>query len=407
MRKAQTARDIFVMTHYYDREQPSFNRWYEWVIVLWTTIVTWVFGQMVLTAPFGDILNAIDPETGALASNLMADELANADPANLLLLFGGFTFIGIGGLLGVVGLMVHYFGSRGRASLIVGMIGVFLSLIGVIPIFMANSLFAESTALLMSVIGLSPLAYALMLLTFPAALVGLYFGWTKVQGRSLTSLHTVFVRFRWGRVIQSFVIGWAVLAAFTLGASLLGFASPRFIFDASRFLPFALLSFLLLPVQSATEEIVVRGFMNKGLIQVLGNKWVAFTLTSGLFMALHLSNPEAKAGADAGILPIVMSGYFFFGFAACLMVLIDDGLESAIGIHAANNTFAAIFVNYENSVLPTPSVWQVTPNPTGDAISTIIVLSVILACLYVTRKRWVIDRAPLPKPKETLSKTFA
>ncbi|MEM7729236.1 MAG: CPBP family intramembrane glutamic endopeptidase, partial [Pseudomonadota bacterium] len=157
-------------------------------------------------------------------------------------------------------------------------------------------------------------------------------------------------------------------------------------FDPSRFWIFALVSILLLPVQSATEEIVVRGYMNKGLIHWFGNKWVAFVITSGAFMALHLSNPEALAAASEGNLPIVMSGYFFFGMAACLMVLIDDGLESAIGVHAGNNTFAAIFVNYENSALPTPSIWQSTPDPTRDSITIIVILCVVLAILYATRK---------------------
>jgi membrane protease YdiL (CAAX protease family) len=393
--------------HYYDRETHPSGRWYEWIIVLWMTIVTWILGQLILTGPFQGILASIDPERAQMATDMMATEMEAAGLGFWLLLFVGFTLCVLGLLLGVIGLLVHYLGARGKASLVTGLIGVFLTFAGLIPIFMSNSVFAESSSELLSVIGLSPLAYALMLLTFPAALVGLYLGWTKVKGRSLTSLHTIFIRFRWGRVIQSFLIGWAVLAAFSFGASLLGFSTPRFIFDASRFLPFALLSLLLLPVQSATEEIVVRGFMNKGLIQFLGNKWVAFTLTSGLFMALHLSNPEARAGADAGILPIVMSGYFFFGFAACLMVLIDDGLESAIGVHAANNTFAAIFVNYENSVLPTPSVWQVSPDATGSAISTILVLSMILGLLWVTRKRWEIERAPRPTRMPTVPETFS
>jgi len=118
----------------------------------------------------------------------------------------------------------------------------------------------------------------------------------------------------------------------------------------------------------------------------LKNKWVVFTITSALFMAMHLANPEAVAGAEKGILPIVMSGYFFFGFAACLMVLMDDGLESAIGVHAGNNTFAALFVNYENSVLPTPSVWQIKAEPVYDSIGTIIILTVVLALLYWLKK---------------------
>ena len=371
---------------YYDRLSNKAPAWYVWVIVLWAMLVTWMLGQLALTSPFEPMLEAIDPETAERANQLMYDALTE-DPVTALRLLIGIVLAGIGALLGFTALMVHYFGKRGKASLVTGLIGVFMTLIGLVPIFMANGALAEGSTLLMSVIGLSPVAYMLMLLTFPAALVGLYAGWKYLHLRPITALHTAWSHFRWKRVAQSFFIMWLVLGAYGLIMVALGKNPPTLVFDASRFLPFAIVSILLLPVQSATEEIVVRGYMNKGLVQLLGNKWVVFVLTSGLFAALHLANPEAQAGADSGNLIIVMSGYFFFGFAACLMVLIDDGLESAIGVHAANNTFAAIFINYENSVLPTPSIWQVKAEPTTDSITIILVLSVVLALLWVTRPK--------------------
>jgi len=103
-------------------------------------------------------------------------------------------------------------------------------------------------------------------------------------------------------------------------------------------------------------------------------------------MGLHLSNPEALEGAASGTLPIVMSGYFFFGFVMCLIVWIDDGLETAIGIHAGNNCFAAIIMNYENSVLPTPSVFLTGTDPVKDSISTVLVLSVLVAVIWFWRR---------------------
>ena len=380
--------------HYYDRHTSAFGRWYDWLGVLLALLVAWLIGQFALTSPFATILANIDPEAAARSQELML-AAATENTAKVGLLGLGVLLVLLGAALGGIALLVHYLGARGAGSRVTMVVGTLILLVGLFPLFIGNGALADANAVMMSVIGLSPLAYALMLLTFPAALAGLYFGWKLIFERDLTSLHTVFERVSWGRILQSFAITWIVLGGFSFVARALGLSEPAFVFDASRFATFAVLSLLLLPIQSATEEIVVRGFMNRGLIRFLGNKWVAFTLTSALFMALHLANPEARAGAEAGILPIVMSGYFFFGFAACLMVLIDDGLESAIGVHAANNTFAAIFVNYENSALPTPSVWQVPQEPTGDAISVIIVLSIILGLLWVTRKPWLERRRAL------------
>lgn len=369
--------------NYYDRSQNGDVRWYDWIAVFWLTVVVWIIGQLAFTSPFQTMLAEHDPEAAAQATEILASGM---DMRAGAILFVGLLILLIGLVMAAVAYGIHYLGTKSMPSQITGLVGAAMTFLGMIIVSTGTSGMGEANTLILSVIGLSPVAYMLMLLTFPAALVGLYLGWKLVHKLPLTALHTAFAKFRWSRALQAFIIMWLVLGTYGFIMSRFSDNPPNFVFDAERFLPYAILSLLLLPIQSATEEIVVRGYMNKGLIHWFGNKWVVFTLTSGLFMALHLANPEAQAGADAGNLPIVMSGYFFFGFAMCLMVLIDDGLESAIGVHAGNNTFAAIFVNYENSVLPTPSVWQTTPEPTSDAITAIIVLSLVLGLLYITRR---------------------
>ncbi len=372
---------------YYDRGSNGDVDWMDWLLVFFFMLATWMIGQFVFTAPIGAMFAEYDPEASAAANEAMQAAMLE-NPVPMMLIGLGFLLMGLGGPVAAVAGLVHYLGERGRASKITGAIGAIVAIAGLF-LMMGNqgALMEAGADDMLSVMGVSPLAYALFLLTFPAALVGLYFGWKVAHRKSLTALHTSFARFRWGRALQAGLITWAVLFAFSfVGGAVTGNA-PAWQFDASRFFIFALISLTLLPIQSATEEIVVRGYMNKGLVEGLGNKWVAFVITSGLFTALHLANPEATAGAEAGNLAVVMSGYFFFGFAACLMVLIDDGLESAIGVHAANNTFAGVFVNYEGSVLPTPSLWQVRAEPTTDSVATILVLSAILGLLWVTRRR--------------------
>mgnify|MGYP000271229478 FL=1 len=86
-----------------------------------------------------------------------------------------------------------------------------------------------------------------------------------------------------------------------------------------------------------------------------------------------------------------MSQYFLFGFILCIIVYFEGGLEAAIGVHAGNNMFAAMFVNYEGSVLPTPSLYVSTPNPQTDAIGVILVLAIIAWGLYKTRVKNIAD----------------
>jgi membrane protease YdiL (CAAX protease family) len=297
------------------------SRWWSWIVVTAIAFFAWGFFQVVLLSPFPSIAEAVDPELHAQLISIFS----GASDSDLL------------------------------------------------------------TDVLTRLMGASPLAFALFLLTFPAGLLGLYFGQKILHKRTLTSLHSAAKRFRWTRAFQGFFLTWAVLGTFAVIGNILGFIEVKYIFNGGRFWIYALISLLFIPFQAATEEIVFRGYFNQGLTHLLRSKWVAFALTSLAFMALHLSNPEALKGAASGKLPIVMSGYFFFGFAMSLVVWIDDGLETAIGIHAGNNCFAAIIMNYENSVLPTPSVFLTGSDPVKDSISTIIVLTALLGIIWFWR----------------------
>ncbi|RKQ71295.1 CAAX prenyl protease-like protein [Litorimonas taeanensis] len=362
-----------------------------WIFVFWITVIGWLVGQIVITGPLPTIIREIDPELANdfLQSSTEAIEAAN--PARLV--FSMFGFL-LSTLIGAVFSLLALNAKSGKKRGFAIMTGIcitisFASLFLLFP--MMNT--PETTEVMNRILAISPFSYALVLLTFPAALVMLYVGQKFVLKRSILSLHTAFEKYRWLRMFVAIFVTWAVLG---LGAATLhftGLKSLNFVFDPSRFFIYGLVSLSLIPLQSATEEIVFRGYLNQAVENVTGQKWIAFILTSLLFMGMHLSNPEALSGAEAGILPIVMSGYFFFGFAACLLVWMDDGLESAIGVHAANNTFAAILVNYENSVLPTPSVFQIKTNPAMDSILTVISLGLIVLILFVLRRK--------PKPVST------
>lgn len=49
--------------------------------------------------------------------------------------------------------------------------------------------------------------------------------------------------------------------------------------------------------------------------------------------------------------------YAAMGFFLALLTLRSQGLELALGIHAANNFFTAVFANYVSTALPTQSLW--------------------------------------------------
>jgi len=389
---------------YFDLTKTGRSVWWSWILGTWIALVIWGIGQTILIEAMRGISDRIDPE---LASQFAAAELTMIAEENFLAFAG---FFGVSFLIGgaaslgtLITLVLAYQNTKKPQNITAFRDGKIVSEDGVTTVFAVLTVIAiivsvvffmlanqyidgtELTELLQRAMGLSPITYGVFLLTFPAGCLGLYLVQKFVHRRSLTALHTAWQNINWRRIVEGFLITVVVLGGLMLIGSTLGLVDIRLTFNAKAFWGFAIVSLLLIPLQSGTEEIVFRGYFNQALMHFIKNKWVVFTITSLAFMALHLSNPEALDGAATGTLPIVMSGYFFFGFAMCLVVWIDDGLESAIGIHAGNNCFAAILVNYEGSVLPTPSVFLATPDVVKDSIGTIVTLAVIVGIIWWRR----------------------
>jgi len=366
--------------NYFEQSKIGESRWWSWLAVGWLTFVGWIIFQTIIMFPVPVIAGMKDPA--------LVDAMFNAINANKATelsqrLTSLALFTGLGVTAAWLVALTHDGTARKISSLFasVGMgITIIASLIG--------SRGSDNSALMdvfSQMMAASPITFALFLLTFPAALIVLFLCQRGFHKRSVTALHTAASRFRWAHVLEGFFLTWIVLGLFSFVANALGIIEVSYVFAGGKFWIYAIVSLLFIPFQAATEEIVFRGYFNQGLAHLSGNKWIAFAVTSVAFMALHLSNPEALAGAASGTLPIVMSGYFFFGFAMCLIVWIDDGLETAIGIHAGNNCFAAIILNYENSVLPTPSVFLTGTDPVKDSITTVLVLGVLIAIVWWRR----------------------
>jgi len=367
---------------YFEQTKTGESRWWSWMAVTWLAFVGWVLLQTVLLFPLPVIASFTEPP---LIEALM-NSFSTIDKSPKANMFGSMSILAALGATGAILVALFSEGQTRKISNILALSGI---VVFIVMTRLSNQ-GTDSTELMnviTQIMGASPLAFVLFLLTFPAGLLALYLGYTKIHKRGLLRLHTAAGKFRWNRVVQGFFLTWIVLGTYAFAAHHLGITNVEYIFAGGKFWIFALASLLFIPLQSATEEIVFRGYFNQGLTHFFKSKWLAFAITSFAFMAMHLSNPEALEGTASGTLPIVMSGYLFFGFAMCLVVWIDDGLETAIGIHAGNNCFAAIIMNYENSVLPTPSVFLTGVDPVKDSVSTIVVLATLVAILWFWRRR--------------------
>ena len=374
----------FTKDAYLNQTQHGDSRWWVWGIVFWFTVLGWLAAQIVVTSPIFPILDSVDPE---LSQQMLDMSMAvfTGEGASSIYLFGGL-FAG-STILGLVFWVLN----RVTKNMARKIFGTLCGLMVVASLFSLAKFFPlmttpELSELNPKIISASPLIFLFILLSFPATLIVPYLGQKFLHQRSIKSLHTAASKIRWNRGLQAFFVTWIVLGLFTAILHFTGISSVKSNIGAERFIAYSLICILFLPLQSATEEIIFRGYLNQGIHHLLKNKWVTFAITSFLFMAMHLANPEAVAGKESGMHVLTMSHYFLFGFFACLMVWMDDGLESAIGFHAANNTFAGIFVNYEGSVIPTPSLFIAKSNPAIDVFIAIATLGLITYIMWRTRR---------------------
>lgn len=222
-----------------------------------------------------------------------------------------------------------------------------------------------------------------MILSFA---VGLFFLLKSIKwfhNRPITSVLTSRKNIDWKRVFFAFGL-WFSLAVALL--SLDYFANPAHFewhFRLQPFLILVLISFLLLPLQTSFEEVLFRGYLMQGIGILFKNAWVPLFFTSIAFGLLHGANPEVdKLGY--GIFVYYIGTGLMFGIAT----LMDDGLELSLGMHAANNIVAAVFVTTNWTVFQTDALLLDTSEPSLGLQAYLPVFVIYPLILFVFSKKY-------------------
>jgi membrane protease YdiL (CAAX protease family) len=279
---------------------------------------------------------------------------------------------------------------------VVGFLTVFIiwQFLGVIPLVVALLLKSESDFLnvmgsgdmgiMADMLGSNAFLF-FMLLTFLIGLIGLFLYVKFVHRQSLTSLTTSRKKIDWKRIFFAFII-WAVVSALFVVLDL--YLSPEdyeWNFKLVPFLILAIIAIIMIPIQTSMEEYYMRGYMMQGLGIITKNRWVPLLVTSLLFGAAHLLNPEVdKLGYG------IMVFYMGTGLLLGVMTLMDGGLELALGFHAANNLFTALLVTADWTAFQTESIYRDISEPTlsWDVFVPVLVIYPIILLIFSKKYGW-------------------
>lgn len=276
---------------------------------------------------------------------------------------------------------------------LVGVIVIFVAwqIVGMIPLLvflgieMVNGAALTTDISAMAELLGNNLFLFLMLISFAVGLVGVIMSSKYLHKQSFTHLTTARKKIDWSRVWFIFIV-WGI---FSVGSTILSyyFSTDDYVY-ALNVKPFVILCVIvvvLIPLQTSFEEYLFRGYLMQGLAVTFKNRWLPLIITSVGFGLLHGLNPEVdKLG------PIMMVFYIGTGLVLGIMTLMDDGLELALGFHAANNMFTALLVTSDWSALQTDALLTYTADPQKMAISEIVapVLIVYPILLLVLSKKY-------------------
>jgi len=189
---------------------------------------------------------------------------------------------------------------------------------------------------------------------------------------------------RWKRVVISGVV-WMILMAVYLFVYI-GIDPSNFSVNnnSSSLFILALISFLLIPFQAAFEEVIFRGYLMQAFTLMLPYRLFPVLATSILFALMHTLNPEVK---EYGFLS-VMPQYLTFGLIFGILTILDDGIEAALGAHAANNIFLCIMVTQDSSALQTNAFFKQQEFHPWIELGGLIISGIVLILVLKKIFRW-------------------
>ncbi|MBZ4033412.1 CPBP family intramembrane metalloprotease [Flavobacterium sp. 17A] len=225
----------------------------------------------------------------------------------------------------------------------------------------------------------------LVMTSFIFAFAGIYFVVKYIHNQTLLSITTSRPKVDWKRIWFSFFL-WTFISL--LSFSIVYLNDPEKFVLSFKLVPFLILVVLgivLIPIQTSTEEYVFRGYLMQGFANLSRNRWFPLLMTSLVFGSMHWFNPEVVKMGN-----IVMIYYIGTGLFLGIITLMDEGMELALGFHAANNLVGALLVTSDWTVFQTHSIFRDLSEPSAgiDVILPVVVIYPILLFVFSKKYGW-------------------
>ncbi|MCW2120125.1 CPBP family intramembrane glutamic endopeptidase [Flavobacterium sp. 7A] len=229
------------------------------------------------------------------------------------------------------------------------------------------------------------LTLVLILIPSVFTICGIYMVVRYLHNQTFLSITTARKKIDWKRVTFSFILWATITTIMTIGAYFLNPIDFEIQFDWVPFLGLLIIGSILIPIQTTVEEYVFRGYLMQGFGNLAKNNWFPLLMTSLIFGLMHLANPEVSKMGN-----IIMIYYIGTGLFLGIITLMDDGMELALGFHAANNLIGALLVTSDWSAFQTNSILKDISEPEAgiDIIFPVLVIYPLLLLIFSRKYQW-------------------
>lgn len=188
---------------------------------------------------------------------------------------------------------------------------------------------------------------------------------------------------RWQRVKYSFYIWFLISAFITIISYFIDPENFKFQFEISNFAFLLIISIILIPLQTTAEEFFFRGYFFQGVGALTESRLAAAIIPGVIFGLMHFANPEVQ---EYGFW-LAMPHYIISGIVFGIITAVDDGMEIAIGTHAANNLFLAVFLTEKSAVFQTDALIVAKELPL-DLLALLVTIFINIVFIIVLNRKY-------------------
>ncbi len=188
---------------------------------------------------------------------------------------------------------------------------------------------------------------------------------------------------KWKRILKGAGLWVGIMGFFTILSFIYQGGSLSFKFDFWPFMLLLFLSILIFPLQASFEEIFFRGYLMQAIGLITKKPVIPLIITTLIFGLIHFNN-----GTDFTMSISIVISALIVGLMLGIIVLGENGLETAMGVHIANNIYVALILNSSNSGLNgLPSLITAQSTDPLSSIPLLILMAGIMIIILFWNKK--------------------